>query len=106
MPSLEILDIGRNKIKRLPTQPGSLVNLRVRTLACAWHPERVPLHPSDLSGVLVLPKQNHQITSLSGKVHPPFRSSSRAKPMGMASQEAYGDAISHEGLHQDNPTLD
>jgi Leucine-rich repeat (LRR) protein len=29
MPSLEILDIGRNKIKRLPTQPGSLVNLRV-----------------------------------------------------------------------------
>lgn len=31
MPSLEILDIGRNKVKRLPTQPGSLVNLRVRT---------------------------------------------------------------------------
>ena len=29
MPSLEILDIGRNKVKRLPTQPGSLVNLRV-----------------------------------------------------------------------------
>ena len=32
MPSLEILDIGRNKIKRLPTQPGSLVNLRVGSL--------------------------------------------------------------------------
>ena len=32
MPSLEILDIGRNKIKRLPTQPGSLVNLRVGLL--------------------------------------------------------------------------
>ena len=31
MPSLEILDIGRNKVKRLPAQPGSLVNLRVRT---------------------------------------------------------------------------
>ena len=31
MPSLEILDIGRKKVKRLPTQPGSLVNLRVRT---------------------------------------------------------------------------
>jgi len=30
MPSLEVLDIGRNKVKRLPTQPGSLVNLRVR----------------------------------------------------------------------------
>ena len=44
MPSLEILDIGRNKIKRLPTQPGSLVNIRVRThaCACAWCPGRVP----------------------------------------------------------------
>lgn len=29
MPSLEILDISRNKVKRLPSQPGSLVNLRV-----------------------------------------------------------------------------
>ncbi|KAH9180629.1 RAM signaling pathway protein-domain-containing protein [Lactarius sanguifluus] len=29
MPSLEILDIGRNKLRRLPSQPGSLVNLRV-----------------------------------------------------------------------------
>lgn len=28
--SLEILDISRNKIKRLPTQPGSLSKLRVR----------------------------------------------------------------------------
>ena len=44
MPSLEILDIGRNKIKRLPTQPGSLVNLRVRALVCAWCPGHVPLH--------------------------------------------------------------
>jgi len=35
MPSLEILDVSRNKIKRLPTQPGSLVNLRVRS-----HPRR------------------------------------------------------------------
>lgn len=42
MPSLEILDIGRNKIKRLPTQPGSLVNIRVRTHACAWCPGHVP----------------------------------------------------------------
>ena len=32
MPSLEILDISRNKLKRLPSQPGSLVNLRVRPL--------------------------------------------------------------------------
>jgi hypothetical protein len=30
MPSLEILDIGRNKVKKLPSQPGFLVNLRVR----------------------------------------------------------------------------
>jgi Leucine-rich repeat (LRR) protein len=29
MPSLEILDISRNKIKRLPTTAGSLVNLKV-----------------------------------------------------------------------------
>ena len=29
MPSLEILDISRNKIRRLPSDPGSLVNLRV-----------------------------------------------------------------------------
>lgn len=30
MPSLEILDISRNKIKRFPSQPGSLTKLRVR----------------------------------------------------------------------------
>jgi Leucine-rich repeat (LRR) protein len=54
MPSLEILDIGRNKIKRLPTQPGSLVNLRVRFLRAPLG--HVPLHPSDFSGVLVLSK--------------------------------------------------
>jgi hypothetical protein len=41
MPSLEILDIGRNKIKRLPTQPGFLVNLRVRTLPLR-HPHTSP----------------------------------------------------------------
>lgn len=29
MPSLEILDIGRNKIETLPADPGTLVNLRV-----------------------------------------------------------------------------
>lgn len=29
IPSLEILDISRNKIKRLPTQPGSLAQLHV-----------------------------------------------------------------------------
>lgn len=29
MPSLEILDISRNKLKRLPSQPGTLVGLRV-----------------------------------------------------------------------------
>ncbi|KAF7978692.1 hypothetical protein HWV62_44951 [Athelia sp. TMB] len=29
MPSLEILDMSRNKIKRLPSQPGSLAGLRV-----------------------------------------------------------------------------
>ncbi len=33
MPSLEILDISRNKIKRLPSEPGSLVNLRVRSIS-------------------------------------------------------------------------
>ena len=32
IPSLEILDISRNKIKRLPVQPASLSNLRVRAL--------------------------------------------------------------------------
>jgi len=55
MPSLEILDIGRNKIKRLPTQPGSLVNLRVRTLVCARYPDTCP-YTYYLSGVLVLSK--------------------------------------------------
>ena len=104
MPSLEILDIGRNKIKRLPTQPGSLVNLRVRTHA--WSPGHTPLHPHDLTGVLVLSKQNYQTTSLPGKVQPSFHSSSGAEPLGMASQEAHGVTISHERLHQDNPTLD
>lgn len=34
MPSLEILDMSRNKIKRLPSQPGSLTNLRVSTDPC------------------------------------------------------------------------
>jgi hypothetical protein len=32
MPLLEILDIRRNKIKRFPSHPGNLVNLRVRWL--------------------------------------------------------------------------
>jgi hypothetical protein len=32
MPSLEILDIGRNKIQLLPVDPGTLVNLRVSDL--------------------------------------------------------------------------
>jgi hypothetical protein len=104
MPSLEILDIGRNKIKRLPTQPGSLVNLRVRTPA--WFPGYVSLHPFDLLGVLVLSKQNHQIACIHGEFHSPFHSSSGAEPLGMASQEAYGDAIPHERLHQGNSTLD
>ena len=36
MPSLEILDISRNKIKRLPSQPGSLVNLRVRVISFSY----------------------------------------------------------------------
>ena len=31
MPSLEILDISRNKIKKLPTAPGTLLHLKVRT---------------------------------------------------------------------------
>ena len=31
MPSLEILDISRNKLKRLPTRSGTLKNLRVST---------------------------------------------------------------------------
>ena len=30
MPSLEILDLSYNKIKRLPSQPGSLQNLQVK----------------------------------------------------------------------------
>lgn len=30
MPCLEILDISRNKIRKLPSEPGNLVNLRVR----------------------------------------------------------------------------
>ncbi|KAF8758982.1 RAM signaling pathway protein [Rhizoctonia solani] len=33
MPSLEILDIGRNKIPLLPVDPGTLVNLRVFSLS-------------------------------------------------------------------------
>jgi Leucine-rich repeat (LRR) protein len=36
MPSLEILDISRNKIKRLPSQPGSLATLRVRLLCLIY----------------------------------------------------------------------
>lgn len=34
MPSLEILDISRNKIKRLPPQCGTLKGLRV---SCIYH---------------------------------------------------------------------
>ena len=33
MPALEILDISRNKIKKLPATPGTLVNLKVFSFA-------------------------------------------------------------------------
>lgn len=42
MPSLEILDISRNKIKRLPSQPGSLVNLRVCIPFLVLHNQPLP----------------------------------------------------------------
>jgi hypothetical protein len=32
IPSLDTLDISHNRLKRLPSQPGSLINLRVRNL--------------------------------------------------------------------------
>lgn len=32
MPSIEILDISRNKIRKLPPNPGTLVNLKVRRI--------------------------------------------------------------------------
>lgn len=52
MPSLEILDIGRNKVKRLPTQPGSLVNLQVWSSALSYG--LTSLHIFNLAGVLIL----------------------------------------------------
>lgn len=33
MPSIEILDISRNKIRKLPANPGTLVNLKVLSIA-------------------------------------------------------------------------
>lgn len=34
MPSLEILDISRNKLRRMPPRPGTLKNLRVSLSCC------------------------------------------------------------------------
>lgn len=33
MPQLEILELGRNKIKKLPKDPGTLVNLKVFSIS-------------------------------------------------------------------------
>jgi hypothetical protein len=55
MPSLEILDISRNKIKRLPGQSGSLINLRVRSVVLYFF-----LVPNVLSsGFLPVTQQNN-----------------------------------------------
>ena len=35
MPSIEILDISRNKIRKLPQNPGTLVNLKASELSSA-----------------------------------------------------------------------
>jgi hypothetical protein len=63
MPSLEVLDIGRNKVKKLPSEPGTLVNLRV------WLPAPLPKcfdSSVNISGVLILQEQDHEITPLHG----------------------------------------
>ncbi|SCV69726.1 BQ2448_1120 [Microbotryum intermedium] len=53
MPSLEILDISRNKIKRLPASPGTLVNLKVFSIA-KNRVKRLPIWFSALTHLKVL----------------------------------------------------
>ncbi|KDE06790.1 hypothetical protein MVLG_02986 [Microbotryum lychnidis-dioicae p1A1 Lamole] len=53
MPSLEILDISRNKIKRLPPSPGTLVNLKVFSIA-KNRVKRLPIWFSALTHLKVL----------------------------------------------------
>ena len=62
MPSLEILDISRNKIKRLPAQCGSLKNLRVFSIS-KNRVKRLPTYFADMKVLRVL-KLDHVSTEM------------------------------------------
>ncbi|KAJ1309775.1 hypothetical protein OPQ81_006541 [Rhizoctonia solani] len=60
MPSLEILDIGRNKIQLLPAEPGTLVNLRVFSLS-KNRITRLPAYFVDFRNLKMLKVDNNPI---------------------------------------------
>jgi hypothetical protein len=58
----------------------------------------------NISGVLILQEQDHEITPLHGQIHSSLYSSSRAESLGVASQERHGNPI--QGFRQDCPAMD
>ena len=63
MPSIEILDISRNKIRKLPQNPGTLVNLKVSGLA-SQNPTLPLTWLSQLAGLLDCKEPNQTATYL------------------------------------------
>lgn len=87
MPSLEILDIGRNKIKRLPSEPGSLVNLRVSVSVAHFE----IIHAYELSpGFFFVQKQNNQTSGIPHTVQTTSHPADRTESLGMASESRLG----------------
>jgi hypothetical protein len=88
MPSLEILDISRNKLKRLPSKPGSLTNLRV--CAFLFLGQTYSKHLYRYLGIQLFAEQGVQAASLPEPVPPPEHSASRPKSAGVATKVSDG----------------
>ena len=81
MPSLDTLDISHNKIKRMPSQPGQLIQLRVSfVIPCLPHP------PHILSGFFSVTKQNYAASIVPVTVLQSRGSTSGPQPYRMAAK--------------------
>ncbi|KAG9048760.1 RAM signaling network component [Tulasnella sp. UAMH 9824] len=67
MPSLEILDISRNKLRRMPPRPGTLKNLRVFSFT-RNKVERIPTYFSEFNRLRMLKIEHNPIEWPPGRV--------------------------------------